>query len=73
LYLWHFSKGGSQNVGNQSIVAGVVNQLDKRLNDVETPKMVLDDDEYKALGLAKLDTTIVTERSSSSSKTNHVG
>jgi hypothetical protein len=25
------------------------------------------------LGLAKLDTTIVTERSSSSSKTNHVG
>jgi hypothetical protein len=36
------------------------------------PQNGLDDDEYKALGLAKLDTTIV-ERSSSSSKTTHVG
>lgn len=62
-------KGGSQNVGNQSIVAGVVNQLDKQLNDVETPKMVLDDEEFNVLGLAGTDTTIVTERSSSSSKT----
>lgn len=65
-----FSQGDKIEVSdNESIVDSIVSQFDEQLNSDETPEMILDDEEFNALGLAGTDTTIVTESSSSSSKT----
>lgn len=60
-----FSQGDKTEVSdNENFIDDVVAQTDGKA----TPEMIMDDEEFNALGLAEADTTIVTERSSSSSK-----
>jgi beta-lactamase regulating signal transducer with metallopeptidase domain len=64
-----FSQGEEpKNTTNNKIVENVVAQLDDQLSKTSTREMTLDEGEFNALGLAGTDTTIVTERSGTSSK-----
>jgi beta-lactamase regulating signal transducer with metallopeptidase domain len=64
-----FSQGKeSKNTINNRIVEKVVTQLNDQLSKTSTREMILDEDEFSALRLAGTDTTIITERSGTSSK-----